>query len=72
MPTFTKDMSILDALQADPRAREVFAAHGMGCIGCMGAMLESIESGAKMHGLDPSALIADLNRLESLPREEEE
>jgi hybrid cluster-associated redox disulfide protein len=72
MPTFTKDMSIIDALQADPRAREVFAAHGMGCIGCMGAMLESIESGAKMHGLDPGALIADLNTLESPPREEKE
>ena len=64
MTTFTKDMSILDALQADPRAREVFAAHGMGCIGCMGTTYESIEAGARMHGLDPDALVRDLNRLE--------
>jgi hybrid cluster-associated redox disulfide protein len=72
MSTFTKDMSILDALQADPRAREIFAAHGMGCIGCMGATLESIEAGAKMHGLDTAALLRDLNALGPLPDDEGE
>jgi hybrid cluster-associated redox disulfide protein len=64
---FTKDMSILDALQADPRAREIFSVHGMGCIGCMGATMESIENGAKMHGIDPRAILEDLNRLIELP-----
>lgn len=63
MSTFTKDMSILEALQADPRAREIFAAHGMGCIGCMGATMESIESGAKMHGIDPELVVQELNQL---------
>ena len=29
---FTKEMSIMEALQADPRAREVFEAIGKGCI----------------------------------------
>jgi hybrid cluster-associated redox disulfide protein len=72
MSTFTKDMSILEALQADPRAREIFAAHGMGCIGCMGATLESIEAGAKMHGLDTTALLRDLNALGPLPEGEDE
>jgi hybrid cluster-associated redox disulfide protein len=67
MITFTKDMSILEALQADPRTFDVFAAHGMGCVGCMGATMESIENGARMHGLDPAALLADLNKLESFP-----
>ena len=66
MTTFTKDMSILEALQADPRAREVFAIHGLACIGCMGAMMESIEDGARMHGIDPVALLRDLNRLPPL------
>jgi hybrid cluster-associated redox disulfide protein len=69
MATFTKDMSILEALQADPRARQVFEEHGMGCIGCLGATMESIENGAKMHGLDPSALVADLNSLPPLDEE---
>lgn len=53
----------MEALQADPRARDVFAAHGMGCIGCMGVSMESIEDGAKMHGLDPGIILAELNKL---------
>ncbi|MBU2602111.1 MAG: DUF1858 domain-containing protein [Actinobacteria bacterium] len=67
MATFTKDMAILDALQADPRARDVFTAHGLACIGCMGAMMESIEDGARMHGLDPQSILRDLNALVPLP-----
>lgn len=63
MATFTKDMSIMEALQADPRARDVFGAYGMGCIGCMGVSMESIEDGAKMHGIDPEVVVAELNKL---------
>jgi hybrid cluster-associated redox disulfide protein len=69
---FTKDMSLMEALQADPRAREVFAAHGMGCVGCMGVSMESIEDGAKMHGIDPEVVLADLNRLTGLREEQPE
>jgi len=54
---------LMEALQADPRARDVFAAYGMGCIGCMGVSMETIEDGAKMHGLDPEQVVADLNKL---------
>jgi hybrid cluster-associated redox disulfide protein len=60
---FTRDMSMMEALQADPRARDVFAAYGMGCVGCMGVSVESIEDGARMHGIDPEAVLADLNKL---------
>jgi hybrid cluster-associated redox disulfide protein len=70
MAKFTKDMSILDALQADPRSRQIFESHGMGCIGCLGATMESIENGAKMHGLEPEAIIRDLNSLPPLTEEE--
>ena len=63
MAIFTKDMSMIEALQADPRAKDVFAAYGMGCIGCMGVSMESIEDGAKMHGIDPNAVVAELNKL---------
>lgn len=63
MAIFTRDMSIMEALQADPRARDVFTAYGMGCIGCMGVSMESIEEGAKMHGIDPDAVLQELNKL---------
>jgi hybrid cluster-associated redox disulfide protein len=63
MATFTKDMSILEALQANPRARDVFAKHGLACTGCMGVSMESVENGAKMHNIDPKAILDDLNKL---------
>lgn len=59
----TKDTTILEALQAHPRSREIFIKHGLGCIACMGATMESIESGARMHGMEPHDLVDDLNRI---------
>jgi hybrid cluster-associated redox disulfide protein len=63
MSRFSKQMSILEALEAHADAREVFARWGMGCSLCIGAQLESIESGAIMHAVDPDEIVADLNRL---------
>ena len=63
MDRFTKQMSILEALESHPDARDVFARWGMGCSLCIGAELESIESGAIMHDVDPDAIVAELNRL---------
>jgi hybrid cluster-associated redox disulfide protein len=72
MARFTKDMSILEALQADPRAHDVFTSYGMGCTGCMGLSMESIEDGAKMHSIDPRVVLADLNKLSSSGEPEKE
>lgn len=60
---FKKDMSIIEAVNLDPRAREVFARYGMGCLGCLAATIESIEEGALAHGIDPDKLINELNKL---------
>jgi hybrid cluster-associated redox disulfide protein len=64
MDRFTKQMSILEALESHPDARDVFARWGMGCSLCIGAQLESIESGAIMHAVDPDAVVAELNGLD--------
>jgi hybrid cluster-associated redox disulfide protein len=63
MTLFTKDMSILDALERHPAARQVFEGHGMTCCLCIGAQLESIESGAIMHAVDPDTVVDELNKL---------
>ncbi len=60
---FRKEMSIMEALQFHPKVREVFQKHGMGCFGCMGAMEESVEAGANMHGIDVNTLVDELNSL---------
>jgi hybrid cluster-associated redox disulfide protein len=61
---FTRDMTILEALRTHPRSRDVFMRSGMTCVNCMGAQMESIEEGARMHELDVNQLLEELNRLE--------
>jgi hybrid cluster-associated redox disulfide protein len=63
MAAFTKEMSLLEALDSHPQARSVFETHGMTCCLCMGASSESVEAGAIMHQVDPEAVVAELNRV---------
>ncbi|MDR7865638.1 MAG: DUF1858 domain-containing protein [Sporomusaceae bacterium] len=58
----TKDTPINEVLRQCPAAREVFARHGMGCIGCMGAANETVAGGARMHEVDVEKLVAELNK----------
>lgn len=58
----TKDTRIGDLLREYPRAAEVFARHGLGCIVCLGASMETVEEGAMMHGLDTDEIVVELNK----------
>lgn len=59
----TKDMSIREVVQKYPQTIQIFGKYGMGCIGCAAAHFENIEQGAKAHGIDLEAMIADLNNV---------
>jgi hybrid cluster-associated redox disulfide protein len=59
----TKESIIEDVLRAHPRAIEVLMKHNMGCVACMGATQESLEQGARMHGIDPEPIVKELNEL---------
>ncbi|MBD3348164.1 MAG: DUF1858 domain-containing protein [Candidatus Eisenbacteria bacterium] len=54
-------MPIGDVVKSHPETLEVFAKHGLHCIGCAVAAFESIEEGATVHGIDVDTLIKDLN-----------
>jgi len=60
---FGRDTLIIDALRIHPQARAIFAERGMGCVGCMGSDAETIENGARMHGINVEALLSELNKL---------
>ena len=57
----SKETPIMEVLRSHPQAREIFARHGMACIGCMGSMTETLENGAKMHEIDVDELLKELN-----------
>ncbi|MDN5344371.1 MAG: hypothetical protein PWQ18_482 [Clostridia bacterium] len=58
----TGELAIMEVLQAYPRVRPVFQRYGMGCLECMGAMNETIASGARSHGVNLEELLRELNK----------
>ncbi len=59
----TADMKIADVLKKYPSSKKVFERYMPACVTCGGATAESIQRGARMHGVDPETLINELNRL---------
>jgi hybrid cluster-associated redox disulfide protein len=63
MAKVTKEMGILEIVQAHPESVEVFQKYGMGCLGCAAARFENLEAGAKVHGFDADEMVNDINAL---------
>ena len=61
MEKVTKEMFIKDALQLDRELAAILLGHGMHCVGCPSAAAESIEQAAIGHGIDPDALLEEMN-----------
>jgi hybrid cluster-associated redox disulfide protein len=59
----TKDTPIIEVLRLNPLSKEIFVRHGMGCISCMGLATETIENGAKLHGINVQILLEELNKI---------
>ena len=57
----TKDKTFAELIQADKGAAEKLADRGLFCGGCPMAQFETIENGAKAHGVDVDELIKELN-----------
>ncbi len=55
------DMTFFELMRTYPASVEVLRKYNLGCVGCMGAQNESLEQGAKAHGIDPDQLVNDLN-----------
>jgi len=47
----TKDMNISDVVFKYPKAAEIMLDYGLHCVGCAASSFDTIEAGAKIHGL---------------------
>ena len=56
-----KNMTIMDIIIKYPETQLVFQNFKMACSACMGAMDETLEAGAKMHGINLNQLLTELN-----------
>ena len=62
---FHKNMNIGEVLSTHPGVEKVIEKYfGRGCFTCPGMKVESITFGATMHGIDPEAMVKELNELE--------
>lgn len=59
-----KDMTIGEIVKKHPEAAQVLMEHGFHCLGCAMASMETLEQGAKAHGMDDRQvreLVKELN-----------
>ncbi len=64
----TREMTFGELIKSFPQAGQILAGYGLHCIGCHIATYETIEQGARAHGLQDgeiSKMLGDLNRLAS-------
>lgn len=61
MAKVTEDMSIMQVLSMDRETAAIFMRHGLHCLGCPGATMESIGDAGRVHGIDVDQLVNDLN-----------
>ena len=57
----TKDMTVGEIVNTNPKAAEVLMSFGMGCLGCPSAQVETIEQACEVHGLKLEDVLAALN-----------
>ncbi|MCK9595966.1 DUF1858 domain-containing protein [Candidatus Pacearchaeota archaeon] len=63
--TISKNMTFAEILENHPESANILFESGLHCIGCGGAMYETIEQGCMMHGFSKKKieeLIGKLNR----------
>jgi hybrid cluster-associated redox disulfide protein len=57
----TAKMTFSEIILRDPEAGAKLFMMGMGCVGCHMAPFETLEEGAKLHGLDIKKVLSELN-----------
>ena len=61
MAKVSKDMLIGQLLQIDPNIAPILMRAGMHCLGCPSSQMETIEEAAMVHGIEPDALVNEIN-----------
>jgi len=59
----TKDMTFAEILEKHPEAGNILFESGLHCIGCGGAIYETLEQGCMMHGFSKKQIDDLVKRL---------
>ena len=58
----SKNMTMGEVVHKYPETVAIMMKHGLHCVGCHLAAMETIEQGAIGHGVDVDKLLKDMNR----------
>ncbi len=58
----TGEMTIMEVMKTNPDSVSKLLNMGMGCCGCHFAMMETLEQGCAVHGLDIKKVLVELNK----------
>ena len=61
MTQITKSTMIGELLQIDQNIAPLLLNIGMHCLGCPSSQMETVEEAAMVHGIDPDALVKEIN-----------
>ena len=61
MAQVNKSTMIGELLQIDQNIAPILLNIGMHCLGCPSSQMETIEEAAMVHGIDPDALVTQIN-----------
>ena len=64
----SKEMTFAELLENNPESANVLFESGLHCIGCGGAMYESIEQGCMMHGFSKKQIDELIKKLNAIKR----
>ena len=62
MAKVTGDTNIGELLRIDAGVAPILMGLGMHCLGCPASQGESIAEAAMVHGIDPNALVDEINK----------
>ena len=62
----SKTMTFGDLMNECPEASQVLVSRGLHCVGCHIAFSESIEDGARVHGLSDQEIEAMMDEIRAL------
>ena len=61
MAEFSKDTKIGELIDQFPESAPILMEIGMHCLGCPSSQMETIEEAAMVHGIEPDALVKEIN-----------
>ena len=60
----TKDMLLMEVIEKYPSIAPILTGYGLHCVGCHFSSFDTVENGAKIHGMDEETfdmMLKDIN-----------